>query len=380
MNSDRIFEIDVVRGTAMFAVCLSHFNFIYLYANIGHTYFFVIWIDIFCRFASPAFVIISGIMLGFFYQNQEKRWGETKTKLLDRGLFLLSIGHLLMMTGNIAKSLDFFDLLRWWYITDTIGICIIIGCILIPRIRVCGFMSLGVAMLMLSSTAVLLWHPGSTFLIAMKETLFGSLNPHFYNYSFPVLMWIGLYFLGIFSGRKLGFYAKQSNKCEVLKGLRSSCLVLFGLAFAGKGIQTLFIEKASPAYWLGSVSVRYPPSPTFLLFFGGVTLLALWTVFKIARAGKVKILLSPIAVMGRTSFFIFVIQYYVYFTLIYLLKLPYTHLWPLYFLGSIVVIWLLSKIWDEKKLNRLITLRGFIPINVKRLGRVTLNSMLKILK
>jgi len=358
MSNDRIFEIDVVRGMAMFAVCLSHFTSVYLYQNLARAHQQVVWIHTICAFASPAFMVISGSMLGFLYETQRQRWTETKDKLLGRGLFLVTAGHVLMMTGHVARSHSILDLLRWIYITDTIGMCVIIGCVLIGRMRVWGIMGLGAAMLSLSSVVILLWHPENPFLGLIKETFFGSLTPNFYNYNFPLFLWSGLYLFGICVGRKLGALRRQSGMREVRAALTRSCFGLLSLALVLKGVQTLFLEKGTAAHWVGSIMMKYPPSPAFLLLFGGVALLILLGVFEIARIGKIKTLLTPMAILGRTSLFVFVIQYYVYYTAIYLLKLSYSEWWPLYFIVSMMVIWIPCKIWDDKGLNRLITLKG----------------------
>src|SRR5512141_2476149 len=66
----RLTAIDATRGTAMIAVFLSHFAFIYFHNDYG-IYGFVPKLYIIAQIASPTFVLISGIMLGFLYETHK---------------------------------------------------------------------------------------------------------------------------------------------------------------------------------------------------------------------------------------------------------------------------------------------------------------------
>ena len=51
----------------------------------------------------------------------------------------------------------------------------------------------------------------------------------------------------------------------------------------------------------------------------------------------------------------FILQYYIYYTVLYLLHLAYTPLWPLYYLASLALLFPIAKTWEARRGNRLIT-------------------------
>src|SRR5206468_3469031 len=80
------------------------------------------------RIASPTFVMISGLLLGFLYRTT-RPFAATRTKFIDRGLFLLTVGHLLLC-GALRPHAD----LARWLMLDVMGIALITGATLIPGI------------------------------------------------------------------------------------------------------------------------------------------------------------------------------------------------------------------------------------------------------
>ena len=50
--------------------------------------------------AFPAFMIMSGVMLGYLHRSNANQFQRIQTKLIDRGLFLLTIGHILIALAH----------------------------------------------------------------------------------------------------------------------------------------------------------------------------------------------------------------------------------------------------------------------------------------
>ncbi|MDP9278708.1 MAG: hypothetical protein M3P00_04745, partial [Gemmatimonadota bacterium] len=55
------------------------------------------------------------------------------------------------------------------------------------------------------------------------------------------------------------------------------------------------------------------------------------------------------------SFFVYVVQYYVYGVVLHELRLPYTPFWPLIFLFTIAQLALVAAAWNWKEGNRFLT-------------------------
>jgi hypothetical protein len=78
--------------------------------------------------------------------------------------------------------------------------------------------------------------------------------------------------------------------------------------------------------------------------------------------------------LGRTSLFVFILQFYLYYMLLLSLNLPYTPLWPLVFAASLVGITVLAKRWDEEARNRHFSV-GLRRLTATRVGRLLLVSV-----
>jgi uncharacterized membrane protein len=355
VSRKRLQEIDAVRGTAMIAVCLSHFIFVnpsYIGNSMTLQTFRII-----VRFASPAFMIISGMMLGYLYKNNIEKWDVVKEKLIDRGLFLLSIGHLFMMSGHIMVSQGFYSLLKWEFITDNIGINIIIGCIIMTKLRDNLILALSIIILFSNYLILLNWFPGLNSLDILKEAIIGSLQPSHFNWIFPFLPWLGIYLFGIYIGRiltkKINLYGREN----IAKFFISWSLGLMISAMAVKGTMKFLFHISGDGWNLGCVTCRNPASIGFFIFFGSITFALLFMFFKFGNHNPLKIYIRYASMLGRNSFMIFVIQYYIYYTILFKLKLSYSLLWPLYFFITLTIISLAIYFWDRNGLNRLIGIR-----------------------
>src|SRR4051794_34291375 len=91
----RIRFIDSARGIAMLFVLLSHFGFTFFPDQSGRL---PSMMRIVGMVASPTFVLINGIMIGFLRRVREpEEYERLKRLFVDRGLFLLTGGHLLLL-------------------------------------------------------------------------------------------------------------------------------------------------------------------------------------------------------------------------------------------------------------------------------------------
>ena len=77
----------------MLFVCLSHFDYVYLRGTPSHELQFTI-VQRMAMLASPTFIIISGLLLGFLYRTRPEGMPALKAKFIDPGLFLFTFSPL----------------------------------------------------------------------------------------------------------------------------------------------------------------------------------------------------------------------------------------------------------------------------------------------
>src|SRR5262249_19291780 len=116
--SRRVGELDATRGAAMFFVCLSH-SAAYVSAQSAAFARGLIAVGM---IATPTFLLLSGIVCGYLGNAEEVANDALPRRLLDRGLFLLLVVHVLL--GFIHAT--------WWplvpamtgsfYITDAVAV------------------------------------------------------------------------------------------------------------------------------------------------------------------------------------------------------------------------------------------------------------------
>src|SRR4051812_11183098 len=117
--------IDVARGFAMLFVCLSHFATVYL--NRNNAAFAANVLSAVGMLASPAFVCLSGTLLGFAFARRRHDFSRFHLKLADRALFLLSVGHVLMLLSVLPAYLDAHQSLGWVFVTDAIAFSLLVA-------------------------------------------------------------------------------------------------------------------------------------------------------------------------------------------------------------------------------------------------------------
>src|SRR5512135_424436 len=107
-GSDRIRPIDAARGSAMLFVFLSHFVVAYLLRY--HRSASLAWM--FTSIASPAFISISGVMLGILFSTRREQFPTAKRRYVMRGIFLLTVGRVLIFLAHIPLCGGWREALR----------------------------------------------------------------------------------------------------------------------------------------------------------------------------------------------------------------------------------------------------------------------------
>lgn len=314
------------------------------------------------QIASPAFICISGVMLGILFSTRLEKYPATKSSFIRRGIFLLTVGRVLIFLAHIPMAGGWREALRWGFMTDAIGVCIIVGPLLMGRVSQFGRAVLGVLVYVFSWVVIFWWMPSQMPLVVVKETLVGSFGsvPRFYTDVFPILPWLGIYLAATSLGEFWGKRINQGNPDRIesmslhlgLAGV-ASAIALVAVRFL---LETGFTGFVSPdVHMLMSPQQKLSPGFVYFLFYGGGTFLLIFVLMRFRRVRAVERLSAALEVLGRNSLFAFIAQYFVYFALFPVLTFPSASVWPALFAVSALVIWGLAYAWDKAKLNRYLT-------------------------
>jgi uncharacterized membrane protein len=377
-QAERIQAFDVTRGGAMLAVFLSHFSLRYLRVVGPHVHAIQHWLT---QIATPAFMLVSGMMLGLL-RIARGDFSRIREKLIDRGLFLLIVARPLIALGHLALvgtwRLTFIDQV---FITDAVGVSLILGAILAKWIGEWGRVRLGILVLLVSWFLDVWWTPGTLAAQIIKEFLFGRLLGEALLYNFPLLPWFGWYLVG--SG--VGTFVARAH---AERGARAAARVAFRFAALGAAIAVVakiasqLLKLAHPhglATTAGrmvsmlSVKQKIPPGITYLFFYGaiaglGVGLALVWGDRVRTSSRPSQATWRWLAMMGRNSLLAFVLQFYVYYTAVYLLPKPPLWFAPAYFAITVVLLSGMLAVCDRLRLNQYFTI-GFAPLARRRRER-----------
>jgi uncharacterized membrane protein len=368
-ESSREASIDAARGAAMVFVCISHFAHYFTVvsgpSDIG------VYLRAVGMIASPTFVTVSGMVAGFMFVARSRSFPHFRRKLVDRGVFLLLIGHpTLALTGFLAGQ-SFALAISIEYITDAIAVAVIIGPWLVSALRQRSRILLAAGIFAIDWLAILFWHqsPGATTLA--KHYFVGLLDPEDFV-TFPVIPWFAVYLTGTAIGESFGaYYAQQSRRGgHVLLAKIGLASFAFGAVFKFVFIVLRFsIPNFALAYpnlvALLSSYQKGPPGLTYVCFYGGAGLMLVAAVLETARRRMQRSLLNQLRQIGQASFFSFVIQFHLYNVLMPRLHLPYTHAWPILFVLSLALLAAAAAAWNSVAGNRFLSV-GIGPLLERR--------------
>jgi uncharacterized membrane protein len=358
-SSSRVASIDAARGSAMLFVCLAHFTNSYFFLNgqerIGDHLVAI------GMLASPTFVIVSGLVAGFLAVTRRSSFSDFRRKLIDRGLFLLLAGHVILAVSGARFVRGY----KVEYITDAIGFAILIGPWLVTKLAARSRVLLAVTIFAFDWCAILFWAPSGGITALAKQYLVGSVDGGRWQDSaggFALIPWFAVYVLGTVIGERVGSYyagkrpgaAHQFLAKVGIASVMCAIAIRIGSAFLSRPA-ALFTQAHPTLLHFLSVYQKFPPGPIYLCFFGGAGMLLVATVLDAEHRGFAPWLLNQLAQLGQASFFVYVIQYYVYGVVLHALRLPYTPFWPLIFLFTIAQLALVAAAWNWKEGNRFLT-------------------------
>lgn len=368
----RVRAIDAARGLAMVFVCLSHFGLEYFRRLDEPAIASALYII--GMIGSPTFMLISGVMLGLLYETRRERFQHYRMLLADRALFMLTVGHLLIMVASAPRLESLSETLRRGFITDALAVALLLGPTLVAHVsrRVRALF----ALILFAGAWILAirWAPVNAFDAVLRYLLVGA-YPNELPHNFPLLPWLAVYLGASVLGQWIGEQLATGRQRKVERTLLAWGGAAMTLVVLYKVCQWTLALPSSPLLAvLASPWRKLPPSPAYLLLYGGLALVLVAGTLAVERRKLMQPLFNWATLLGRASFFVFILQFYVYYVLLLSLNLPYTPFWPLVFVASLVGITVLAKVWDDGANNRYLTV-GLRPFTTTRIGRLMLGNV-----
>lgn len=318
-------------------------------------------LEIVTKVATPAFLLISGMMMGFLHAGgDEERRARARARLADRALFLLLVARPLIALAHAPRS--GWYCFNYVYVTDTIALCVLAGCFLAPRVGARGRAMTGLSLIAAAWVVIPLWNPAPGSLPRLlKDVFFGFERPDSLLYAFPLVPWLGVYLVGSGLGHGL---ARRPPRASALAFFRigsaaaASALAAKAACWAwprdsGASGHSLLTHLTSPLQ-------KEPPGPAYLGFYGGIALILVAILLALEHLGRLAAPRRALATLGRASLFAFVAQYYVYYVGVYLARPLPAPLWPVALAATAGLLWALAALWDRRGYNRRLTV-GLAP-------------------
>lgn len=363
--SQRMLPIDALRGIAMFFIGVSHISF-YL---INDSATLASHLRAIGFLATPNFLLVSGLACG--YQLAASPTTATALRIVDRGLFVFLVGHLLV-AASLVYMVPPGTAFEHIVITDSIGVLLCMAPLLThaPAQRL---LWIGAGVYFFASALALSWHPTSNLQILLGAVLFsindGSMPD--VGWVTPTIPYMGIFLVGVGLG-KLISQRQRDGQADVLNlrlAAAGSIAVMAALAvnIARHFVKPFLMQHFAPKNWadvlLTTLNVRHdaPPTLAYALFYGGIGIALIGLLGLLSRREEPSRLLRVVrltAVIGQASFVSYVVQQWI---------IDFVPIWmgfdswltpatsPIYLaLNTLIMFWVAVK-WGRHRANRYIT-------------------------
>jgi Heparan-alpha-glucosaminide N-acetyltransferase, catalytic len=316
------------------------------------------------RIATPTFLLVSGFVIGHLLRTDTR--GGIRVTVLDRGLFLVLVVHLLFGVWTVTED----GVLRWFFgsafITDTIGFGLLVA-VLLRAAPAAVLTALAVVMCLGS------WWVANTLSADHEWTqrvgaiLFDQRTGDIRTNA-PVIPYVGVFLMGMALSLHLKPLLLARADREVARrlfyfGAAAILAVVLGILawhFGKEYLPDLMREPDVARFVRASLDPRskHPPGPGYLLFYGGMSLLMLALFWRGQPRGLLDPIIRVTAVIGKASLMCFVLQDWLLIVLPRLLGFSAfnsTGFWGVYAAASLTIMYWLSKRWNELNGNRFLT-------------------------
>jgi len=294
MKPQRIDAIDLVRGALMILIVGAHAT---LVIEPGHTT--LLHATRYLLSGTVGFTTVSGILVGWFAVVKRDRYERVTRRYLVQAARLLLIAHPLMSIAlfipNDAPLTDYA--LRTLFITDTLALLFIVVVPIIPTIKPRVRLVAGILIIAIDAVLDLYEAPGPATRL-VRELLCGvdPLQQHVLLSDYGVLPLGGMFLIGSVIG---GWFAETDAETFVRRATKLAAWMV------GLG-------AAMVALWRVAHLTHHPELARFLYPDYETTLYPAYlagtlVMFTIALRMRP---LELVALLGRTSLFVYVAQYF----------------------------------------------------------------------
>lgn len=360
-RQSRILGIDAARGTAMALVCLSHIKEHFV-TSAPEMYLALMHVT---RIATPTFLLLSGFVIGYVLRNSARP--HVRLTFVDRGLFLLLVAHWLIGLSDL-RSVEFS---QWVFsralIIDAIGISLLVAvCVRLASAAALAFSG--------AAIAVFSWILGMTLevespvLRGAADLLFNLRSVSNTLVDIALMPYLGVFVIGMALSKRLNVALRARDEVALAKTLCAFGATAIGLVacaiIAWPLTRAWVTELGWAAYDIQLLRqtldprFKWPPSPAYLLLYGGAgLLLAAWFLWS-RPARWMKPVTAVMAVPGRAALMCFVVQDWMLRLLPPMLgfdQVASIAFWWIYLLGTLLLLYGLSRWWDRHNGNRWLT-------------------------
>lgn len=350
--------IDAARGIAMVFVCMSHIRYYFeesaplLYAALTNI----------TRLATPTFLLLSGFVAAYVLSSGKR---DNRIALIDRGLFVLFAGHILLSWADLPEV----GFREWMFaritVTDAIAVCLVCAA-LSTRAPARALAAAGATLALASWPIAMLWVPESAGARYAAITLFNAHSQNSALADAALVPYLGLFLIGMSLSRWCSQELAGRNYAAAARKL----LIVASLAVASVLIAIALWKMLEPSLFGGGEAKlnflqqtldprrKLPPSPAYLMFYGGGGLI----IAAICLIGRPAVLVQPIvrwaSTIGRASLMCFVVQDWLLVVTPAMLGLNDVHsiaFWGAYLAAVLVVLHAAATRWDRARANRFLT-------------------------
>lgn len=354
----------------MVLVCMSHIKH-HFESTSPELHWMLMTIS---RVATPTFLLLSGFVIGHLLRTDQR--GSVPLALVDRALFLLIVAHVLLGLAELPE----LGFVPWLFgrvaITDAIGVALF-AAILLRAVSMSTLIAVGVSLCVLSWIIATALPLEPEWARALGSLLFDMRSDISSRIDAPLVPYLGVFLLGMAlslhlapaldAGGSSGFITRRLASLgsialiAVVGGIAAweAAKILLPEATVHSGIGTALRETLDPRR-------KHPPSPSYLLFNGGIALLLLGAFFYGRPARLLLPLRQHASVIGRASLMCFVVQDWLFFVLPAVFgydQLTSPLFWFTYLALGVLALYWLARAWDRAGGNR------FLTVGLKRMLR-----------
>ncbi len=324
------------------------------------------WLVVLGMLATPTFLMLSGAICSHLALGGDRSESASRWRLIDRGLFLILVVHFVLGFTHALWESASAAVLQSVYITDAVGVGLIVAAFVLGRFTRGQLIACGIALLILSWAVSCLGAPrdeSARFILRMLVGYDDRRYDDDAGWVVPIVPYLGLFLIGMAGGAE---YTRQRvqgashaliGRLCVSAGLVAPFLAIaikLGWQFSKEYVPE---ELHWPMYLLTQPFMRIPPSPAYILAFGGLGLVMAGALFLIASRKWGHSIAATLAVIGRASLFVYVVQYW----LISVPALAFGQrgdvlFWCVTLLLVASAAWVLAWTWDRARGNRVLTL------------------------